>query len=123
MTSEASQQGEIKKKRPGRWKKGESGNPGGRPKSGSLRELIQEYFKEKEGDRTNLQVVLDNLKKYKPEILLYFVYGKPAETLNMAGSIEVTGLPADVLSTLREIHNQHAIEAGKVLMVGYGTNG
>lgn len=120
---EPSQQVPIKKKRPGRWKKGESGNPGGRPKTGAIREIIQEFFAQMVGDKTNQQIALENLRDNRPEILFYFVHGKPAETLNMAGSIEVTGLPADVLARLREMCRQGAIEQGKVIMLGNGTNG
>jgi hypothetical protein len=79
------QNSKISAKRvPGRpFERGKSGNPGGRPKTAQFAEEVRRYLKQKDGDQTNLQTVLENLKKNDPKILLYYAFGKPAETISL----------------------------------------
>ena len=65
------------------FKPGQSGNPGGRPKTAQFAEEVRRFLKKKDGSKTNLQAVLESLKKNDPKILLYYAFGKPAETISL----------------------------------------
>jgi hypothetical protein len=64
------------------FKKGRSGNPGGRPKTAKLAELIREYLEESSGGKTRLLKILEMLAKRKPEVLLHYAYGKPIDVVH-----------------------------------------
>lgn len=81
------------------FKKGQSGNPGGRPKTSDFAEEVREYLRGKQGNQTRLQVLLKRLSKTKPEILLYYGFGKPAESIGVKLEL-VSGVPADVVDRL-----------------------
>lgn len=61
--------------------KGQTGNRFGRPKTAHFAESVREYLKKKDGDKTNLQTVLESLLEHDPKVLLYYAFGKPAETM------------------------------------------
>jgi len=90
------------------FKKGQSGNPGGRPKTAKLAELVRDYLDEKTGGKTHLRQVLEWLKKHKPEVLLYFAYGKPVAMVDMQTESQTTvvGLSDEILERLREYAKQ-----------------
>jgi hypothetical protein len=67
---------------------GQTGNRFGRPKTAHFAEEVRDYLNRKDGDKTNLETVLENLKKRRPEILLYFAFGKPIETQVQVKSAE-----------------------------------
>lgn len=60
---------------------GQSGNPGGRPKTAKFAEMVREFLEEKIGGKARLFKVLEDLQKHDPKILLYYAYGKPTETV------------------------------------------
>ncbi len=62
------------------FKKGRSGNPGGRPKTAEFSAKVRDYLARKHGAKTNLETILENLKEHDPKILLYYAFGKPVET-------------------------------------------
>lgn len=90
----SSEQGKNKK-RQGRWKKGESGNPGGRPKRDNA---ITEFLSDKvgESDVTRRKALLMSLiriasdQKHRDqlraiELLLAYDQGRPTEKVEMSG--------------------------------------
>ena len=85
------------------FKKGQSGNPGGRPKTAKFAEAVREYLDEKTGGKTRLRQILEWLHKHKPEVLLHYAYGKPTDTVEMqVEKNTVAGLPEEYLEALRE---------------------
>lgn len=81
----------AKPRGPGRpFQKGQSGNPSGRPKS-DLGRLVREYLDKRDPQerKKRLDVVLARLYAEKPEILLAYGWGKPAEThdVTVAGTV------------------------------------
>ena len=96
--------GNSKKAAPGRpFKPGQSGNPSGRPKGSSeFRNVVEAFLASKLDPKTTvLQDVLNRLRKDKPEMLLYYAYGKPVEQLDVHSTSSVAGLPDDYLAILR----------------------
>ena len=81
------------------FKSGQSGNPSGRPKNRPYIDEIKAFLDA--GDGARFRNLLNNLLENKPEILLYYVAGKPTENVNHSGSL-VVGLPDDVLERARE---------------------
>jgi hypothetical protein len=74
------------------FKPGKSGNPSGRPKSAHFADEVREFLGEKSGDKTKLRLVLENLSKQKPEVLLHYAFGKPVEsttTINISNEVRV----------------------------------
>jgi hypothetical protein len=90
------------------FKPGQSGNPGGRPKTAKFAEAVREYLAETTGGKTRLRQILEWLHKHKPEILLYYAYGKPTDTVEMEVKEKTTiaGLPEEYLERMREYARQ-----------------
>jgi hypothetical protein len=66
--------------------KGYTGNPGGRPKTSDLRQFLLEWLAAKaNGNKTRQLQLIEQIAKKKPEIILYYAYGKPIETLEVTG--------------------------------------
>ena len=70
--------------------KGVSGNPGGRPKTSYFTDEVKQWLREidpkdKKSNRTRLNVLMERIAKDKPEIILYYAYGKPVETHEHSG--------------------------------------
>jgi Family of unknown function (DUF5681) len=86
------------------FKPGQSGNPGGRPKTAKLAELIRQFLDEETGGKTRLRQILEWLHKHKPEVLLHYAYGKPlsGEQIEVREKTTVAGLPEEYLEALRE---------------------
>ncbi len=61
---------------------GQSGNPSGRPKAArNFAQEVRDYLGRPydDGDKTNLESILDDLMYNRPEILLYYAFGKPIQ--------------------------------------------
>lgn len=97
-----------KKKRPGRWKKGESGNPKGRKPSGEtiadfFRAFVEELDPVKKKERRLLllekaykQALAGNKESPKyMELLFNRAYGRPQETIDLKGEITYTVKPRE----------------------------
>ena len=75
--------GKIPNAEKGQWKPGKSGNPGGRPKTAKFAEEVREFLAEKQGDKSRLRRVLEDLQKHRPEILLHYAFGKPVDSVEV----------------------------------------
>ena len=76
----------------GRFKKGQSGNPNGRPKKPKI---IETYAKEAPEKLYALATAPDTPKKLQKEIWIFFYeaqYGKAKQAVDVDGSIENTGV-------------------------------
>ena len=77
--------------RAGRFTKGQSGNPNGRPKKPAV---IEKYAKEAPGKLYAIANDPDTPKKLQKEIWIFFYeaqYGKAKQAVDVDGSIEQTG--------------------------------
>jgi hypothetical protein len=61
-------------------------------------EDIKKFFEE---DDRRFQQLLESLLERKPEILLYYLAGKPVEPVEHSGGV-VAGLPEDILARARD---------------------
>lgn len=70
------------------WKKGQSGNPNGRPKSTSvhLRQEILELCGKRYQGSTRLKVLVRRLYDEDPKTFLAYGFGKPVETYQLQDS-------------------------------------
>jgi len=67
---------------------GQSGNPGGRPRTRELAKVIREFLAEKlrgKGGKTRLDALIKRLYSKDPRTLLAYGYGKPVESHLLAG--------------------------------------
>ena len=72
-----------------RWKKGESGNPKGRPKLPDLKEAMTALLADEKNGKTALDAVLARLRQMAidgnikaAETLLSYAYGKPKQSID-----------------------------------------
>jgi len=92
----------IRKRKPGKGKpfvKGQSGNPGGRPKAiFKFGEYLRQFFNSNHPQaaeinsklgykavKTQLDVIVQRLAKDDPKVLLAYGFGKPVESLEISG--------------------------------------
>jgi|694.fasta_scaffold27346_5 hypothetical protein len=80
-----------------RWKKGESGNPKGRPKLPDLKEAMANILGEEKNGRNALEVILAALQAKAAkgdakaaELLLKYTYSQPVQKVEQSGSSDVT---------------------------------
>jgi hypothetical protein len=86
--------------------KGKSGNPRGRVSAeDDMKAIIRAFAAERDRAARNsrLRVMLLNLYKNKPEIILYLGWGKPSETHTITVREEIAGVPQDVVEKLRGV--------------------
>jgi Family of unknown function (DUF5681) len=67
-----------------RFQKGQTGNAGGRPKTKAIRQFLLDWLAVKEQGKTRQEKLVEHMAKHKPEIILYFAYGKPTEELEIS---------------------------------------
>lgn len=79
-----------------RWKKGESGNPKGRPKLPDLKEALQNILGETKDGKTALDAIFMALRAKAAkgdvraaELLMDRAYGKSKQVIDMNASVEV----------------------------------
>lgn len=63
---------------------GQSGNPGGRPRTAEFNQAVREFLAERTHGKPRLRRVLERLQKHDPKMLLYYAYGKPVESVALA---------------------------------------
>ena len=87
------------------FKPGQSGNPGGRPKTAAFAEEVRQFLGEKNGSKTRLRQILESLQKNDPKILLQYAYGKPVDAVAMQVESQTTiaGIPEEHLERAREL--------------------
>lgn len=89
------------------FKPGQSGNPGGRPRTAKFAEAVRDFLDEKTGSKTRLRQLLEHLLKHDPKILLYYAYGKPTDTVEMqVEKTTIAGLPEEYLERMRALARQ-----------------
>lgn len=89
---------------------GQSGNPGGRPKTAAFAEEVREFLKEKIGkdEKPRVREILERLAKTKPEVLLHYAHGKPVET---TATVDATGDLDELLDRLAALKLQRERQA------------
>jgi hypothetical protein len=82
------------------WKKGQSGNPTGRPKSVvvHLREEILELCAKRYQGSTRLKVLVRRLYEEDPKTFLAYGFGKPVETYQLQGPQGESVIKPEVLA-------------------------
>ena len=90
------------------FKPGQSGNPGGRPKTAEFSDEVRRFLREKSAGKTRLRQILETLQKNDPKILLHYAYGKPVEAVEMQVESKTTiaGLPEEFLDRMRAFARQ-----------------
>jgi len=88
----------------GKWKKGQSGNPAGRPKKlPELRELLANVLGDEKDGKTAAEAILMALRAKATkgdvraaELLLDRAYGKPKQDIELEGSFNTVIMPQPV---------------------------
>jgi hypothetical protein len=95
-----------------KWKKGKSGNPGGRPKIfAEVKELARQFMQE-QGWQGFFELLKntdnDNVRLKAYEILMAYGFGKPSQKLEIEGNVplvnvNIANIPSDQLKQIRSI--------------------
>jgi hypothetical protein len=79
---------------PHKWKKGQSGNPAGRPKLPDLKELLATVLGDTRSGKTSAEAILKAIEAKAlrgdvkaAELLLDRAYGKPKQDVDLSGSM------------------------------------
>lgn len=105
-TSEKNSQRNGRARGSGRpFKKGQSGNPSGRPKSVSvhLREEILELCAKRYKNSTRLKVLVKRLYDEDPKTFLAYGFGKPVETYQLQGPQGESLIKPEVIAAAIEV--------------------
>lgn len=97
--------GPVKNAEKGQFKPGQSGNPGGRPKTATFAEEVRHFLRETNGEGTErIRSLLERLCDDDPKAALAFLcsyaFGKPAERLDVSAT--VAGVPEKFIDLFRE---------------------
>jgi len=83
-----------------KWKKGQSGNPNGRPKLPDLKELLAKVLGTEDEGKSGAEAILKAMEARAKrgdvraaELLLDRAYGKPKQDIEMAASINTVIMP------------------------------
>lgn len=95
----------VKNAEKGQFKPGQSGNPGGRPKTSTFAEEVRHFLRETDGEGIErIYGLLERLCEDDPKAALAFLcsyaFGKPAERLDVSAT--VAGVPEKFITLFRE---------------------
>lgn len=95
----------VKNAEKGQFKPGQSGNPGGRPKTATFAEEVRHFLREQDDAGTErLRTLLEKLCEEDPKAALQFLcsyaFGKPAERLDVSATGKGRFLASIVVSSL-----------------------
>jgi len=86
------------------FKKGESGNPDGRPKLPDLREVMAEMLSEEKDGKSALQAIVARLRQLATagnikaaEVLLSRGYGLPKQNIEHSGTMELKNITVEII--------------------------
>lgn len=88
---------------PHKWKKGQSGNPAGRPKLPNLQEILAKVLGDEKEEKSAAEAILAAMRAKAirgdvraAELLLDRAYGKPKQDIDIEGSINTVIMPQPV---------------------------
>ena len=88
---------------PHKWKKGQSGNPAGRPKLPNLQEILAKVLGDEKDEKSAAEAILAAMRSKAirgdvraAELLLDRAYGKPKQDIELEGSINTVIMPQPV---------------------------
>lgn len=93
----------VLREKTGRFTKGISGNPGGRPRSSiaAMREAVLEHSAIGAGQRNNLLKLVKRLYKEDPRTYLAYGFGKPIETHHIVEGEHI--VDPELIAAAREV--------------------
>ena len=87
-----------------KWKKGQSGNPNGRPKLPDLRDVMSEILSEEKDGTTALKRIIQKLQELAEqgnikasEVLLARGYGLPKQQIEHSGSMDIKNISVEII--------------------------
>jgi len=88
---------------PHKWKKGQSGNPAGRPKLPNLQEILAKVLGDEKDEKSAAEAILAAMRSKAirgdvraAELLLDRAYGKPKQDIELEGSFNTVIMPQPV---------------------------
>ena len=64
-------------------------NAGGKPKTKEIRQFLIDFLAAKVHGKTQQQLIVERMAKTKPEMIFYYAYGKPTETVEISGRLQL----------------------------------